>query len=145
MKQSTAKQTQSSDLPVAEIDFSRAIEDLRAAEERYRAIAEVVADWAYSLQLQPDGEVELLWTNMDSARVVGYRPADLDPRMGWLGLVHPDDGSGLRSHMAALLKGRTDIAEYRIITRSGEVRMGPRLRAPAGYGQRPDQCRWRRS
>ena len=122
MKISTARQTQSSDEPVAEVEPSVAIEDLRAAEERYRAIAEVVADWAYSLQLQPDGEVELLWTNMDSTRVLGYRPADLDPRMGWLGLVHPDDMSGLRSHMSALLKGRTDIAEYRIITRSGEVR-----------------------
>jgi PAS domain S-box-containing protein len=59
---------------------------------------------------------------MDPARVVGYRPSDLDKRIGWLGLVHPDDKAGLRSHMAALLKGRTDIAEYRIVSRSGEVR-----------------------
>lgn len=122
MKISTAKQTQPSDPPIAGIDPSGALDDLREAEERYRAIAEVVADWAYSLQLQPDGEVAVLWTNLDSTRVLGYRPSDLDPGMGWLGLVHPDDMSGLGSHMAALLKGRTDITEYRIVTRSGEVR-----------------------
>jgi PAS domain S-box-containing protein len=137
MKQSTAQQTESGDLPVAAMESESSIADLRAAEERYRAIAEVVADWAYSLHLQPDGEVELLWTNMDSTRVVGYRPSDLDPRKGWLGLVHPDDGSLLRSHMAALLKGRTDIAEYRIVTRSGEVRWVRDYARPLETGNGP--------
>jgi PAS domain S-box-containing protein len=122
MKQPTAQRTESSDGSVAGYDSASAVVSLREAEERYRAIAEVVADWAYSLRILPDGEPELLWTNMDPARVVGYRPSDLDDRIGWFGLVHPDDKAGLRSHMAALLKGRTDIAEYRIITRSGEVR-----------------------
>ena len=122
MKQPIAQQTESTAAPVADFESARAIDDLRKAEERYRAIAEVVADWAYSLRVLPDGEPELVWTNMDTARVVGYRPSDLDARVGWLDLVHPDDRDGLRSHMAALLKGRTDVAEYRIVTRSGEVR-----------------------
>ena len=122
MKQPIAQQTESTAAPVADFESARAIDDLRKAEERYRAIAEVVADWAYSLRVLPDGEPELVWTNMDTARVVGYRPSDLDARVGWLDLVHPDDRGGLRSHMAALLKGRTDVAEYRIVTRSGEVR-----------------------
>jgi len=122
MKQPTAQRKGSGDVPVAEFDSASATEGLREAEERYRAIAEVVADWAYSLRILPDGEAELLWTNMNTSRVVGYRPSDLDDRMGWFGLVHPDDRAGLQSHMAALLKGRTDIAEYRIVTRSGEVR-----------------------
>jgi PAS domain S-box-containing protein len=122
MKQPTAQRTESSDGSVAGYDSASAVVSLREAEERYRAIAEVVADWAYSLRILPNGEPELLWTNMDPARVVGYRPSDLDDRIGWFGLVHPDDKAGLRSHMAALLKGRIDIAEYRIITRSGEVR-----------------------
>ncbi|MBT8478442.1 MAG: PAS domain-containing sensor histidine kinase [Gemmatimonadetes bacterium] len=122
MMQPTAQHRESGDGSVAEYEFAATIEDLREAEERYRAIAEVVADWAYSLQVLPDGEPRLLWTNMDYARVVGYRPSDLDASIGWLALVHPDDRSGLRSHMAALLKGRTDVAEYRIVTRSGEVR-----------------------
>jgi PAS domain S-box-containing protein len=122
MKQPPIQTTGSDDTPVAGFDPTAAIEELRAAEERYRAIAEVVADWAYSLRIQPDGEAELLWTNMDPVRVVGYGPSDLDERLGWLGLVHQDDKTRLRSHIAALLKGRTDIAEYRVVTRSGEVR-----------------------
>ena len=99
-----------------------AVEQLRVEEERYRAISEVVADWAYSLRIRPDGVVVLVWTNMDAPRFTGYGPADLDEGRGWLGLVHPDDRSVIRSHFGALLKGRTDIAEYRIVTRSGEVR-----------------------
>jgi PAS domain S-box-containing protein len=122
MEQPTIQSTGSGDASVAGFGSAAAIEELRAAEGRYRAIAEVVADWAYSLRIQPDGEPELLWTNMDPARVVGYGPSELDERLGWLGLVHQDDRTRLRSHMAALLKGRTDIAEYRIVTRSGEVR-----------------------
>lgn len=122
MKQRIAQSTEPGDASAAEFDSAAAMEELRAAEERYRAISEVVADWAYSLRIEPDGEAELLWTNMDPARVVGYGPPELDERLGWLGLVHQDDTARLRSHMAALLKGRTDIAEYRIVTRSGEVR-----------------------
>lgn len=122
MEQSISRTTEPGDASGAGFDSAAAMEELRTAEERYRAIAEVVADWAYSLRIEPDGEAELLWTNMDPARVVGYGPPDLDERLGWLGLVHQDDIARLRSHLAALLKGRTDIAEYRIVTRSGEVR-----------------------
>ena len=122
MEQSISRNAEPGDASDAGFDSAAAMEELRAAEERYRAIAEVVADWAYSLRIEPDGEAELLWTNMDPARVVGYGPPDLDERLGWLGLVHQDDMARLRSHLAALLKGRTDIAEYRIVTRSGEVR-----------------------
>lgn len=137
MKPSTAQPTQPGDVGAATIDLSESLAGLRAAEERYRAIAEVVADWAYSLQVQPDGEVVLLWTNMDSARVLGYRPSDLDPRSGWFSLVHADDRAGLQAHMAALLKGRTDIAEYRIVTRSGEVRWVRDYARPLDEGSGP--------
>lgn len=122
MKQQRMHSSGSSDAPVAGDDSVIGIEELRAAEERYRAIAEVVSDWAYSLRIEPDGQAELLWTNMDPARVVGYGPSDLDQRLGWLALVHEDDRTRLNTHMAALVKGRTDIAEYRVVTRSGEVR-----------------------
>lgn len=91
-------------------------------EQRYRVIAEVVADWAYSLLISTEGDPQLLWTSMDASRVVGYRPSELDTRAGWLALVHPDDRTRLRAHLAALVKGRTDIVEYRILTRTGEVR-----------------------
>lgn len=109
-------------MSLGHIDADRMIAEVREAEERYRAIAEVVADWAYSVRVLPDGEARVLWTNLDPARVLGYRSSDLDDRMSWFALVHPDDRNGLRFHMSALLTGRTDVAEYRIVTRSGEVR-----------------------
>lgn len=91
-------------------------------EDRYRAISEVVSDWAYSLLVYPDGRSTITWTDMDAVRITGYGSRDLDEGAGWLGLVHPDDRTALRRHQSALLAGRTDIAEYRIVTRSGEVR-----------------------
>lgn len=121
MKQSTAKPDGPAP-PVDRFEPATELEELQETEERYRTIAEVVADWAYSMVLSPEGEPELLWTSMDTARVVGYRPSDLDPGVGWLALVHADDRARLRSHLIALVKGRTDVAEYRILTRSGEVR-----------------------
>ena len=122
MNQPAAHSAQTGNAPAADYPPDATMDELRAAEERYRAIAEVVADWAYSLRIGPDGEAELLWTNMDPARVVGYRPSEMDPRAGWLALVHEDDAAHLKAHMAALLKGRTDTVEYRVVTRSGEVR-----------------------
>lgn len=98
------------------------VEELRASRERYRAISEAVADWAYSLFIGPDGAVELAWTDLDAARITGYAPQDLDSHLGWLELVHPDDESTLTAHLGALLAGRNDVAEYRLLTRSGEIR-----------------------
>jgi len=137
MKPSTVQPTQLSPEPGLTLDSAHAFEGLRAAEERYRAIAEVVADWAYSVQIQPDGELTLLWTNMDSARVLGYRPSDLDPRRGWFGLVHPGDRASLKAHLAALLKGRTSKVEYRIVTRTGEVRWVRDYARPLDEGSGP--------
>jgi PAS domain S-box-containing protein len=98
------------------------LEELRSREERFRAITEVVADWTYALLVQPDGDAELTWTDMDAVRITGYAAIDLDDRLGWLDLVHPDDRAVVRTHLSALLTGRVDVAEYRIVTRSGEVR-----------------------
>lgn len=93
-----------------------------ALEGQYRAIAEIVADWRYALTVSPGAAAEVTWTDCDVSRVTGYQPRDLDPRRSWLGLVPADDRPVLRRHHAALLAGRTDVAEYRIQTRAGKVR-----------------------
>ncbi len=101
---------------------SLSLDDLKTSRERYRAISEAVADWAYSLLIHADGTAELSWTDLDTARITGYGPRELSDRLGWLDVVHPEDESVLRGHLAALLAGRNDVAEYRLLTRSGEVR-----------------------
>ena len=103
-------------------DEDLSVDELLTSRERYRAISEAVADWAYSLEVDADGTTRLVWTDLDSARITGYGPADLDERLGWLGIVHPDDETTLRNHLAALLTGRNDVTEYRLVTRSGEIR-----------------------
>lgn len=98
------------------------VDELRENRDRYRAISEAVADWAYSMDVDPEGMAELTWTNLDIARVTGYGPGDPESRNGWLGLVHPDDLVTFRRHVGALLAGRNHVAEYRIVSRSGETR-----------------------
>jgi PAS domain S-box-containing protein len=98
------------------------VESLEAAEELYRAIAEIVADWSYALSVRPDGGADVEWTDLDVSRVTGFPPGDLDVRRSWLSLVPIEDRSVLRHHLSALLAGRTDVAEYRIETRTGKTR-----------------------
>lgn len=91
-------------------------------EEQYRAISEVVSDWAYAIRVEPDGRPVSEWTSLNIQRISGYTPTELSVREGWLSLAHPEDRPTVRAHLDALLAGSTDIVEYRIVTKSGEVR-----------------------
>jgi PAS domain S-box-containing protein len=93
-----------------------------SAAEQYRAISEVTADWAYALHIEPDGRAVADWTSSHIQRVTGFPSSELGPVDGWLRLVHPEDRGVMRGHLAALQTGRTDTVEYRIVTRSGEIR-----------------------
>jgi PAS domain S-box-containing protein len=96
--------------------------DQIAGEEQYRAISEVVSDWAYALTIEADGRPISEWTSLNVQRISGYTPAELAEREGWLTLAHPDDLPIVRAHLDALMAGATDIVEYRIVTKSGETR-----------------------
>jgi PAS domain S-box-containing protein len=93
-----------------------------SAAEQYRAIAEVTADWAYALHIEPDGRAITDWMAPHVHEVTGFTPSDLGPVDAWLRMVHRDDRELMRSHLGSLQAGRADTVEYRVVTASGETR-----------------------
>lgn len=110
--------------------LSRTLEDLRStnmalreSELRYRRISEVTADVIYSVLIDPAKEPRLEWASESFAKTMGgYSVEELRSHETWLSVVHPDDRAIEEQHGVAVLAGRADVIEYRIITKSGEIR-----------------------
>jgi PAS domain S-box-containing protein len=94
---------------------------LRAAEEKYRNFADFTYDW--EVWVAPDGHYRYISPSCE--RVTGYRPAEFvaDPELQ-LRIIHPDDRERFAAHLQAIRVSshQTDSEEYRIVTRSGEMR-----------------------
>ena len=100
----------------------RAERSLRESEYRYRTVSELASDYAYALRVEPDGSVVREWITQAFARITGYTPEELDTRGGLHHIVYPEDASTVLQHTNSLLAGQTSVCEYRIVTKSGEVR-----------------------
>ncbi len=114
-------------------ELSRLYEALAESESRYRTVSEMMSDFAYAATAGPDG-VSFDWVTESFTRITGYRIEDLAERP-WEQLVHPDDQETIRQAGELLLGGEAAAPEYRIITKSGEVR---RLRTHMKPAQSPD-------
>lgn len=94
---------------------------LRRSEEVFRAVSEMTSDYAYSMAVHEDGTMTPEWLTGAYERVTGY-PIEEGGR-GWQTLVHPDDIPAMSEVLARALKdGGTAESEFRIITKTGEIR-----------------------
>jgi PAS domain S-box-containing protein len=115
----------------------RAQDALRLSEERYRLISELTSDFASSVLVDPDGTLRREWITDAFERITGFSPDEVDARgrilclsedelraRGTPYLLHPEDGPELERRRRALLAGPWTASqdEFRIVTRSGEVR-----------------------
>jgi PAS domain S-box-containing protein len=102
------------------------VEQLGLSEERHRALAELVSGYSYAHRLDPDGAITREWVLPEAySRVTGYSEHDLhpldDPSARWR-LIYPDDLPILQRRIQNILSGKPDASEFRIVTKSGEVR-----------------------
>ena len=97
-------------------------ESLRASEERYRHISELISDYAYAFRVDPDGTLRGVWLTEAFTRVFGFTLPEIDARGGWQSMVHPEDISIALAHVRQVLSNRVDVSEFRFVTRSGEAR-----------------------
>ncbi|MBC7809969.1 MAG: PAS domain S-box protein [Burkholderiales bacterium] len=102
-------------------DHKQAVEALHDSEERYRIISELISDYAYSFRIRPDGTLYHEWVTDSFKRVTGYTQAEIDSQ-GDYALFHPDDRALVAADLERMLLGETFSREYRIITKSGELR-----------------------
>ncbi len=91
-------------------------------QERFRIISELTADYAYGVRVETDGRLTTEWLSDDFAQMSGYTLDEINAREGWRQIIHPDDLPIVIGYLNAHLAGRQERAEYRIATKSGEVR-----------------------
>jgi PAS domain S-box-containing protein len=113
-------------------DRKAAQEELRASEERFRAMAETVPDILFTLR--PDGWCD--YVNRRAHDLFGVEPRSLEGYM-WARIVHPDDVDAATAHlMRSVRTGAPMIQEFRVRSADGSYRwfvsrMNP-IREPGG-------------
>ncbi|MCC7451347.1 MAG: PAS domain S-box protein [Anaerolineae bacterium] len=104
------------------IGRARLYAEARHNAERYRLISELISDYAFSLKVNPDGTLEDEWFTYDAfTRMTGYTRPEVLAR-GRYSYYHPDDVAAVRAQVANALEGRLSAGEFRIITKSGDIR-----------------------
>lgn len=106
-------------------EHGRAEEALQESEARYRAVSELTSDYAYAIRIDADGRVVMEWMTGAFARITGYSRQEMEerePSGGGFSLVHPDDRPVALARVQRLLTGQEDTSEFRIVTKSGDVR-----------------------
>ena len=102
------------------------VQQLSLSEERHRALAELVSGYSYAHRLEPDGTIIREWVTPEAyCRVTGYNEHDLptldDPSARGR-LIHPHDLPIWQQRIENIRSGQPDASEFRIVTKSGEVR-----------------------
>lgn len=120
----TAELAQTNEALQEEIqEHKRTEHALRASEERFRIVAELVSDFAYALRIDIDGSLVLEWTTDAFTSITGFTLDEVKARGGWESLVCPDDRTLVQRHRDHLLHTQgVDEYEYRITTKWGTLR-----------------------
>jgi PAS domain S-box-containing protein len=94
---------------------------LKESELRYRTVSELTSDFAYCARVEVDGSLATEWITDAYTRITGYAPSETAGG-NWDSLVHADDLPLALQHLETVIAGHTDVGEFRIIRKDGEVR-----------------------
>jgi PAS domain S-box-containing protein len=100
---------------------ARAEAALAASEERYRAISELVSDYAFAYTVAADGTMSLEWVTDAMSRITGYSREEMQDANTWEANTHPDDLSIAKRRRERVNIGQPDMSEYRIFAKDGRV------------------------
>ncbi len=95
---------------------------LRQSEERFRIVSELTSDLSYAFSVEQDNALNLEWVTGAMIRITGFNGHELAKIGGWKNLVHKDDMPLFSEQRTQLLLGESDVVEYRILSKSGEMR-----------------------
>ncbi len=93
-----------------------------AGEERYRLIASVMSDYAFSIRYDERGGIADQWLGGAFETITGYTPQEYFERGGWRSILHPDDLEQDDRDMGQLRANQQVVTEIRIIRKDGNVR-----------------------
>lgn len=115
-----------------EIAERRRIEEaLRESEEKYRELVENISDAIYTVD--PGGRVNYVSPSIEP--LLGYHPSELVGRQ-IQEFVYPEDMPKLAESFQGLLAGTSQESEYRILSKSGELRCMRTSSRPVVEGSR---------
>jgi len=113
--------------PIRELDLFSALETalrrhtletrLKASEEKYRRMVEDISDVIYEV----DDEGVISYISPAIKGIIGY-PAEEIIGKTYVGFFHDDDITRIKNDFNRSMKGHSRPEEYRVVTRSGEVR-----------------------
>ena len=103
-------------------ELGRSEQALRESETRFRTITEMMTDYAYATRVDEDGTMRLEWETGGIERITGFTPDEINQGEGWRRIIHPDDLPLARQYNQARLRGETNVCEYRIRPKQGEIR-----------------------
>ena len=94
-------------------------EALKQSEIKFRTVADFTHDWEH--WISTDGK--LIYVSPSCERITGYKPEEFikDPEL-ITRIVHSDDKALIESHYKSIDSKALPDVDYRIITKSGEVR-----------------------
>ena len=99
-----------------------AAESLARSEKRFRTVARLSSDFSYSCARDAGSAYAVDWITDAFFAITGYTEAELRENGCWLFVAHPDDREAATEPLGRLRPGEADEREFRILTRSGEVR-----------------------
>ncbi|HJR45500.1 MAG TPA: PAS domain S-box protein [Actinomycetota bacterium] len=86
---------------------------LRHSEERYRLLSELTSDYAWSVLVDPSGDIHLEWVTGAFEELYGA-PFDQGLMDDWTKIVHPEDHATAFGLLERLLRGESVEAEVRL-------------------------------
>ncbi|TLM66782.1 MAG: PAS domain S-box protein [Deltaproteobacteria bacterium] len=98
------------------------ISERKALEERYRRFASLSSDYLHVCTRSGTEPYRIQWLDGAAEAITGYSAAELLERGCWISLVHPEDRPGVQSSLLGLTAGESSRIEFRIVTKTGEVR-----------------------
>ncbi len=109
-------------LQVALESLSTSASRAQSNEERYRLIASVMSDYAFSIRYVPDGTITDQWISGAFEKITGYTVEEYIARGGWTTIVHPDDQEQDARDMAQLRANQKVVTEIRLVRKDGDIR-----------------------
>ncbi|MBD2181795.1 PAS domain S-box protein [Aerosakkonema funiforme] len=96
--------------------------DLAKSEERYRIVSELTSDFAYAAKIDSNGLFVTDWITSAFSFMSGFSWEEIEARGGWQNLIHQEDMPIFLERLQKILCWQTDVSEYRLFTKNGELR-----------------------
>lgn len=91
-------------------------------EEHYHSIFKRISSFAYDFRVESNGNLICECVTDAFVHVTGYTFEEVNVYGYWLSLVYPNDAPILAKQLDCLLSGQSNVSEFRIITKSDEIR-----------------------